>query len=282
MSTVSGLEFWPKSDDRPDSPNETRSETGKPASHEPVGVSIGLGHSSSRDISLTISQDGFRRFLILVIGTILSLALASYVFVDLTGHDTVLGVMHLLDVGKEQSLATFFAVFNILIGSALTFWIYRSEKLRRSILRFYWLALSALLLYMAIDESATIHEKFIHLQEFFFDDSLPMIPSHGWMLLGAVFAAIVGLAFIPFLLTVSRRTAVMFVIAGTIFLTGALGLEFVAAWMFSTGFADHAYLINRMPVLLEEGCELTGIAILNCTLLREVVERNLVLNLRGA
>lgn len=244
--------------------------------------SVAIGQLDSRKVSIEISQESFRHFLIFVIGTLLSLAALSYVFVDLTGHDTVLGIMPLLDVGKEQSIATFFSIFNILAASVLSFFIYRAEKLKESPLNLYWLLLSMLLFYMALDESATIHEKLIHPHEYFFGDSLPMIPSHGWMLMGAMLASLVGLAFLPFLFALPRRTAVLFVTAGSIFLLGALGLEFVSAWMVSTGLADYTYLVNRLPVLLEEGCEMSGVAILNCALLRELVEKKIVLTLRGA
>ena len=67
----------------------------------------------------------------------------------------------------------------------------------------------------------------------------------------------------------------LFSIAATIFISGAVGFEYLGAVMLETGMVesrnDIAYLIRR---IFEEGFEMYGIALFNCALYREILQRN--------
>ncbi len=67
-------------------------------------------------------------------------------------------------------------------------------------------------------------------------------------------------------------------ISGLIFIFGAVGLEFVGELMFKTGFiessADLFYIFCR---LFEEAFEMYGIALFNCALYREILNRKITL-----
>ena len=84
-----------------------------------------------------------------------------------------------------------------------------------------------------------------------------------------------AIVFIPFVKSLSRRTAVYFVVAGAIFVGGAIGLEFVGATVLRTGFVERGDLIDRLLRVFEEAFEMFGIGIFNCALIREIVSRNL-------
>jgi len=210
----------------------------------------------------------------IIVTTILVLSTGGYLFTHATGHDSVFGFLRLIDVGREQSIPTYFSTFNLLLASILIFIIYTNEKLtNRSIAR-YWFLLSIGFLFLSIDEGASIHENFalIHRSHGII---LPIFKTHSWLPYGIIFTLIAGLLFIPFVKSLSRVTATYFVIAGTVFIGGAIGFEFVSAWMIHTGFAEKGDLIYQFRRILEEGFEMFGIAIFNCVLFREIVSRNL-------
>ena len=67
-----------------------------------------------------------------------------------------------------------------------------------------------------------------------------------------------------------------------IYIIGALGFEFLGAVMLKTGLVDSnkdlLYLIRR---IFEEGFEMYGIALFNCALYREILNRKMVLQVRS-
>ena len=106
---------------------------------------------------------------------------------------------------------------------------------------------------------------------------VPVIESHPWLLYGAAFSVAVLLFFIPFLRRIGPRLAVLFMLSGGLFLTGALGFEFVRAWMFHNQITAPGELPDLIRRAFEEGCEMYGIALFNCVLFSEIKPRNLAL-----
>ena len=103
-----------------------------------------------------------------------------------------------------------------------------------------WLGLALGFLILSIDETAGLHESFNTAVEF------------NWAIAGGVLVFIVALAYIPFLLSLDRRLAFWFVLSGTIFISGALGIELLAADM------DEDAMPYGFATALEEGLEMLG------------------------
>ena len=68
---------------------------------------------------------------------------------------------------------------------------------------------------MAVDEVAGVHE------------SINSVIEITWAIPAGFAALLIGLAFLPFLLPLPRRTALLFMLAGFIFLGGAVGIEII-------------------------------------------------------
>jgi hypothetical protein len=206
--------------------------------------------------------------------------LIFYVYVDDLSRDRALyGLLHLFDPGDEISLTTFFSVLNLLISSIFAYAIYRHARRQSDETAFQWLTLSILFFCLSLDESASIHERAGARFFDFVDISLPVIETHRWLLAGVIFTAIVGLFFIPFLLKLDARTRFLFLLSGGIFLAGALLFEFVGALMMFEGGYTRQDLAYRLRRVAEEGFELLGIAIFNCTLLGLIQKRGITLRI---
>ena len=91
----------------------------------------------------------------------------------------------------------------------------------------------------------------------------------------------VGGIFLPFLHKLPNKLAIRLLVAGAMFLTGALGFEFVGALMFFTEYAVRGELVYELRRIAEEGFEMLGIAYFNCVLFRELTGKALVLNLNS-
>ena len=213
-----------------------------------------------------------------IVTFVMALGLFAFIFFILTGHDNVLGFLRLLEVSSEQSIPTFVSVINLLFASILIFVIYSYEKTNRQNGSGYWLFLSVLFLYLSVDESASVHENFGYLIDFLVNEKLipPILKTHKWLPFGVLFVFVVSVILLPFLRQLAPDTRRYFLIAGFVFLTGAVGLEYFVAWLLETGIVesvmDAGYLIAQ---LFEEGFEMYGVAIFNCALYREILRRKI-------
>ena len=219
-----------------------------------------------------------------IVTVIISLCLFAYIFTNLTGHGLLLGFLSLLDVGNEQSIPTYVSVINLLLASLLILIIYRYEKINKQNYSGYWLFLAIVFIYLSIDESASIHEKFSNIHNFLVSKELisPILNTHSWLPFGAFFITVVAIVLLPLLRNLPTDTLTYFLTAGCVFVMGSVGFEYVGALMLETGFveskADTAFLVRR---IFEEGFEMYGIAIFNIALYREILRREISVIIGG-
>ena len=229
-------------------------------------------------LSLNLNQFIIAQFAIVTV--VIALGLFAYVSPYITGHDFLFGFLRLLDVGREQSIPTYISAINLLLASILACIIYNFEKANSLPRSVYWLILSILFLFLSIDESAGIHENFENVHDYLVHKELifPILYTHNWLPFGVLFVFAIVIVLLPFLSNLSTDTLRNFLIAGGVFVTGAIGLEFLGAVMLETGMAestmDMTYLVRR---LFEEGFEMYGVAIFNCALYHEVLRRKICL-----
>jgi len=220
---------------------------------------------------LRITQRQFLVASVSVVAILLLLSAGVYAvreFRDLGRQDRV---AQFFDVGDEGSLPTAFSSFNLLLGAALAFLVQRAAVRYRR----YWGALSLLLVYLAIDEACQLHERV-------FPALGPTVPGMDgeqlpipWIPFALAAVLLIGGAFIPFLLGISRRTAVFLVVGGVVYIVGAVVFEWVGFWMLAHG-TERGDLIYSVRRLAEAGLEMYGVVIVNVTLFRELAGRSFV------
>jgi hypothetical protein len=213
-----------------------------------------------------------------IITTVIALGAFAYVVTSMTSLRVVGEVMRLLDVGVEQSLPTYVSVVNLILASILAFIIYIHERAKANSDAMYWLFLSLLFLFLSFDEFAGIHEKFAHLYEVLVRKEIisRQLSTHQWLPFSLLFISVVAIILFPFLRKLPKDTLRYFIIAGFVFVAGAVGFEYLGAVMLETGIAhsrkDAVYLARR---LFEEGFEMYGVAIFNWALYREILRRQI-------
>ena len=212
----------------------------------------------------------------MVISLALALGAAGYAFTSLTGNDNALGFLRLIDVGSEQSITTYLSAVNLLLASLLLLLLFAIRRQQQAADALCWGLLAPVFLLLSIDESISVHENFDNVYHFFLGKGWipPMLSSHEWVPFGVLFVVVFGVVIGPMLRHVNRQTLGYMVLAGTIFVSGALGLELLGAVMLETGFVasktDSIYLTRR---ILEEGFEMYGIALFNWAIYREIQRR---------
>ena len=142
----------------------------------------------------------------------------------------------------------------------------------------YWLFLSSLFIFLSLDESLSIHEEYNRIHKFFYNRNL--IPNLGindsWIFVGLFFVVIVIICLFPLLISLPKKTLFYFLLSGIIFIIGAIGFEFIGIVMREIGLQRMSF-IYLIRILIEEGLEMSGIAIFNCVLYHYISRKKISL-----
>jgi hypothetical protein len=146
-------------------------------------------------------------------------------------------IRQLFDLDEENNLPTWFSSF-LLLNNALV--LYLLAQTRSVDHRLHWNLLAAGFLVLSIDEVAGVHES-VHTAIDF-----------NWAIAGGILVIVVGLAFVPFLLSLPRRLAVLYVLSGLLYVSGAICVELLSQDM------DEDSLAYGFATAVEESLEMLG------------------------
>lgn len=234
-------------------------------------------------IELNVDPNDFICAQLIIVTSIIVLGVLCYIIPLVTGHRELLGFLRLIDVGEEKSLPTYFSTLNLLLSSFLIFIIYRIEKSINRKGSNYWLFLAIGFFYLSFDEAVCIHENFNRVHNYFEHLGIisPLFATNKWLVFGVLFTVIIGIMFFPFIKSLPNHLKIGFIVCGFVFLLGAIGFEFVGTLMVDTGFVEKSDFIYKLRRILEEGCEMYGIAFFNCVLYREIFNKKITLILNN-
>lgn len=141
-----------------------------------------------------------------------------------TPHDFAWGLVRLFNFDTERSLPSFFSSMVILGAGLLLFVVARQHRRRRQP-AVAWYALGALFLFLSFDEVAALHERLIVPMREIFDAG--GIFYYAWVIPYGAVLFLLGAIYLPFMMRLSRRTLGLFLSAGGVFVSGAIGVEFI-------------------------------------------------------
>lgn len=188
---------------------------------------------------------------------IVFLGIVREIVIARVGLETPLKELRHISLDSELSLPAFYSAVLILAIGIILVLVGRaaSQTGLRDTKR--WLLLGFIFCLMSIDEAASFHESLMMpLRNAF---NLTGIFYYSWVIPGAIVVGIIGAYYIPFLLRLPRRTAVLFALAGAVYVGGALGMELVGgAFEHAIGKDTVAYSIT---IVIEEGLEIIGLTL---------------------
>ncbi|WP_378949027.1 hypothetical protein [Paracoccus sp. R86501] len=176
----------------------------------------------------------------------------------------------LLDMNGEGNLPAWFTVACWFLAGILAYFIAQVDETPHQ--HAAWYGIMVLSLFFSFDEMTMFHESFGSI----LGSSIGKITGVGdilfykWLVYGVMFVVVAGLLFLPFLYRLPRSTRWRIIMAGTIFLIGALGIE-------SLGAASQAGMIDLVQgrvwpfaIALEETLEMLGVILLIHALLHHL------------
>jgi len=167
-------------------------------------------------------------------GGFVALLVVTHVLVQIVGHalhdEQVLGLLPLFNVGTERNLPTFYSACAMLVCSGLLLLITWLEWERPRAKGLYWAVLAAVFCALACDEMLVLHEKLIAPVRDLLGTSGALY--YAWVIPYGAFALLFACVYARFLWQLPRRSALLFLLAGAVFVSGALGLEMLgASWI---------------------------------------------------
>lgn len=163
----------------------------------------------------------------------------------------------LLSVSGEGKLPTLYSGLTMLAAAVLLGLIAAHERLRGRRFHSHWMWLGIVFALMAMDEMVAIHEMSSRpLREYLGIRSGPLY--HAWVVPAMAFLAFMAVTYFRFLLALPARTRMLFVVAGAIYVGGALGME-MAGSAYAAAYGQD--LVYGVLATLEEILEMSGMVL---------------------
>ena len=181
------------------------------------------------------------------------------------GKDHLKGLVQLFRLNAEGNIPTFYSALTLFIGAILCVAIARTHQLSKSHRPLWWYGAATVLLFLCFDEAGQIHELLDTHRgwtEGLFEPTGALIGP--WVVVYGAGAAALGIAFLPFFLSLPKRTQLLLGFSSAMFITGAIGFEMAGAaeWTLK-GDSLKFEVINS----IEEMMEMTAVAIAILSLL---------------
>ena len=208
--------------------------------------------------------------LVAVLACVLMLHVASQYARFALGMGTLRGLTARVYLGAEASLPAWFSSALMLVAAQLLFWIGRAVRHLGGNHVAYWMCLALLFVLMSIDETAAVHEAFsaaftglfAWLTGGFSDMFTPVVANksgYHWVAGGVLVAGGVAFACLRFLKALPLRTSRGFVLAGALYVVGAIGFELAGGSYSARMGADNVIFVSLLTV--EETLEMVGLIV---------------------
>jgi hypothetical protein len=246
--------------------------------------------------SRTAAEDA--AFRLNVMTTVLALA-AAVVFVQALSLVGALSVLHAgftretvvvdelgkltkfllkFDVAGEQTVGAWLSSILLMLCALVLLYIGTMRRQRGEPYAWHWLGLSVIFIGLSMDEAVGLHEMTIKPMREMFGTTGPFL--FAWVIPASAFVALVGLAYLGFLWHLEPKFRVRFVLAGALFVGGALGFEMMEGEL--VDFYARHQLIYTAAMHLEDALESAGELLFLYSLLLYALrhERDLTIHLR--
>ncbi|MCA9972289.1 MAG: glycosyltransferase [Anaerolineales bacterium] len=162
-------------------------------------------------------------------------------------------------VDVEHNVPTYFSVLLILIAAALLAAVARHHRKQGTPDASKWAILSGGFLLMALDEAFQFHERLnIPIGRLLGDGSLGVF-YFPWVIPGTALVFVLGLFFFRFWLALPTATRFWFLLAATLYIGGAIGVELIGSRHAELhGYENWTY---SMIATLEESLEMAGLIV---------------------
>ncbi|MBZ4421788.1 hypothetical protein K8638_35645 [Myxococcus sp. RHST-1-4] len=211
------------------------------------------------------SPQRLRRGLLATAGLLTALGLGVETVHHAWGVSRLEPLVAFVSLSYERNLPTWYASGLLLCCALVLALISRVTSRAGEAGRHHWTALACAFAYISLDEAVGLHEHLGGLLE------LDGVLFFSWVVPAAVVVTLGGLAFLPFLMRLPPRRRGQFLVAGVLYVGGALLMELPLGWWTERHGNDN--LVYALIDHVEEALELTGVSLFLGALMEELGER---------
>ncbi|MFQ4145273.1 hypothetical protein [Chlorogloeopsis sp. ULAP02] len=209
-------------------------------------------------VLLCLSPQNTLRLLFLLIIFLCTINLAGqfslYFLPDYPLRDLL---VYLFNVDQERNFPSLYSGIALLFCSILLFLITSAKKIAGEAHISHWRALTIIFVCLSIDELMSFHELLIAPTQKLFNTSGFLY--FAWVIPGAIFVLMFLLAFLKFITALPKKIKRLFLIAGTIYISGTIGIEMLGGYQANLYGQDN--IIYAVITTIEEFLEMLGIVI---------------------
>jgi hypothetical protein len=163
----------------------------------------------------------------------------------------------LFNLDREGNIPTLFSSVTTLLCAGLLAVIATARKRQEKREYLYWAGLAIIFLFLAVDDGAAIHENIIRPLRTALHTSGVLY--FAWVIPYGILVIAVGLIYLRFLFTLTVKTRYMIILAGILYVGGALGFELIGGyWTTLYGQENLAY---ELITTCEQTLQMSGILV---------------------
>jgi len=195
--------------------------------------------------------------LLLIVGCLTLASLAGVVFIRVPGHDTHWELVTLFNLDGEMNVPAWYSSSTLLLCSILLGLIANHKMREGDGYSRHWVGLALIFVFLSLDEAISVHERLtapMHLllgggSGFFY---------FPWVIPYMIVVALFLLVYWKFIIDLTPTIRKLFLMAGAIYVGGALGMEMISGFYSDVYGYDWTY---ELLATIEEVGEMLGIVI---------------------
>ena len=206
-----------------------------------------------------------------IIAVLLAMHLVQLVIYFQTGDSDVFDFVEMIDFDYEANLPAFYSSTAILFCAALLWVIGVQKRREQAPFRYHWIGLAIIFTFLSIDEAVALHEDLGDIME-----DMRWVDAEGflyfaWVVPYGILLVLFAASYFKFVFALPQRTMILFIVAGVLFISGAVGIEVFSAR--EADLNDTDTLLYSVLYTVEELCEMIGIVIFCYALLRHIEDQ---------
>jgi ABC-type multidrug transport system permease subunit len=213
-------------------------------------------------LELKINYIKIIKFLALIIVLLSIMSILGQVYKFTIGQDLYIKIfeesVELFNLDMENNIPTWYATISLFFCSMILLLIGLVKKNVGDKFYRHWIILSVIFTILSLDENIQLHEKTDSPLTNFFNSS--GIFHFAWTIPAIFLLFFLFFFFLKFLKNLPTKTRILFLFSGIIFITGAIGAEFVGGYYIDC--VNPLYkesLVYALITNFEEILEMTGI-----------------------
>lgn len=188
-----------------------------------------------------------------------ALCMAGQVLRHVYGKEYVYGFVPMFWMDNENNIPTFFSTALLLYASLSLWLVGRSLRSAEQPWSRHWLFLAFVFMLLSLDEAASLHEMLIDPVQGAMGGTSGIF-YFAWIVPALIVVAVVGICYLPFLRAAPARTRNLMLLAGALYVGGAVGFEMLEGLVLGDGGGPGMVLSTL--VVLEETAEMLGVIVL--------------------